>query len=423
METTVSRARRLAGEVAVPGELEPAQRRLLLASLSTADSRMANVPAAAGPLIRTLEQLGVQIEADGRYLCIRGSGPRTLRAEHCLDGRHMGAMRPALLGLLAGQPGCTRLSMGGMTAEETALLERLQDMGLRVSRNNGDTLMLEGGDGLAGREHDVEGLSAWARLGLILASLSASGATTLIEPAEDRSRLERLLRHHGISVDTRRDADTGRIRLTLNGGSVPAPVDTDLNGDLDLAYPFMVMAAARRGSKLRLRRLSLRPAKRGFLDLLRHVGVSIELQRVDGDVVDITVDYSRRLKSTRVAGQRASRVIGHFGLVAILATQCPGEFVIRDVQELRAGPVDQVAHVVSLLKSLGVRVGEYPEGLVVQGGGSLGGAVLDSLGLPGLAFACVTAGALAHGQTTITGMECLQAVYPDFLETLDSIRE
>ena len=54
-----------------------------------------------------------------------------------------------------------------------------------------------------------------------------------------------------------------------------------------------------------------------------------------------------------------------------------------------------------MLKLLGARLGEYPEGLVIQGGGPLGGTALDSLGDAPMAMAWGIAGALAHGESLV----------------------
>lgn len=424
MEQSIGRARKFSGELIVPGELGPAQRCVMLAAVSNGTSHIANAPAGTRLLVDTLKRLGLEAHLDARSICIRGAGLRGLRAtEELLDLRNLRGVRQILLGVLAAQPFATRVHLGKVAESEERLLEYLQGMGASVTREDAGTLSLHGRNGLHGRDHHVDQLPGTARLGLALAGLGADGTTALLESAGGRSRIERLLRERELTVDCRREQNGERFRLAVSGGDNLGPLDAELPGDLNLAYPFMIMAVARRSSRVRLPHLTLRSQKRGLLDLLRQIGAEIELTGPDGDAVDITVSHSKGIKATRVAGQRASRVLPQIGLLAILATQCPGEFVIRDIQQLRSGPVDQVAHICVLLKSLGARVGEYPEGLVVQGGSPLGGAALDCLGDPGLAFACTAAGVLAHGDSVISGVECLDPVFPDFFTALDSIKE
>jgi len=124
-----------------------------------------------------------------------------------------------------------------------------------------------------------------------------------------------------------------------------------------------------------------------------------------------------------VAGQRAEKIIDQVAILAVLATQAMGEIVIRDIERLRKGAFDYVAHLFESLRALEARVGEFPEGLVVKGGYVPHGGRLDAKGDPGLVMAFAVAGMLAEGEVVIEGTECLEAVWPDFFKTLYLIKE
>ncbi len=421
MEQSIARVRHLVGEVTVPGELAAAEQHVLLGAVAQGASRIANTPAGIGPLVGVLRQLGVHIEPHAREVRIAGQGLRGLRAPPGpLELSALGPIRPALLGVMAAQAGplTARFPLG--PAEER-LCACLRAMGARISHADGTTTV-DGSAGLAGAELDAAELPSAARLGLALAALAATGSTVLCAPEAPRSHLERLLRGRGLAVECRRDERAGRLRLELAPGQVVKPADVHIGGDLALAYPFMIVALASRRSRLQCRSLNVRPETRGLLDLLRQMGAPIEIAAGPGETVDIAVSCAKGLKGTRVAGERTARILPQAGLVAVLATQCAGEFVLRDLQPLRAGGVDRVAHLYHLLKDLGAHVAEYEQGLVIQGGTALGGCRLDCLGDPQLALACGAAGALAHGETTVAGIECLEGVFPDFLATLDMLR-
>jgi 3-phosphoshikimate 1-carboxyvinyltransferase len=424
MEHTLQRARRLKGDLVVPGEVEPARLLVLLATLAVGDSQVGNVPPGVGPLVHALRRLGAEIQIDGRRVSVHGNGLQGLhQPSGAVDLTALGAFRETLLGVLAAQPFATRLTLGEVTASKERLLACLQAMGADVRRENSVGITIHAINGLAGTDHEARGLTSAARLGLLLAGLAGSGATALLEPMADRSRVERTLRQREVPVECRRQEVDELFRIVVGGGHALAPVETELAGDLLLAYPFMVAALPRRGAELCLRRVALRSHKRGLLDLLRQIGAQIDITELDNDLVDITVCYSKQLKATRVAGQRAERVSGQAALVAVLATQCDGESVLRDIRPEAAESADRVARIHALLKSLDAHVGEYPEGLVIQGGTPLGGAQLDCHGDVDMAMACAVAGVLAHGETTISGTECLEAVYPDFFAALDSVKE
>ena len=125
----------------------------------------------------------------------------------------------------------------------------------------------------------------------------------------------------------------------------------------------------------------------------------------------------------RIAAQRMEKVVDHVALLAVLATQGTGQFVLRDIEHLRRGDYDFVAHLVGLLRQVYPKVGEFPEGLVVDGGLALSGGGIDSRGDPGLVQAFAVAGLLAEAEMTIRGIECLDAIYPDFFAALESVKE
>jgi 3-phosphoshikimate 1-carboxyvinyltransferase len=423
-QQTLGRVRRLVGEIVVPGELAPAERAVVLGALSPGLSVVSNTPPAVGRVLKVLRQLSIDVELDERQVRLRSNGLQGLGPGHePVDMRELGDIRQALIGALAAQPCSCRLRLGALAPDEERLLECLAAMGAGVRRESEGSISVDGRDGLTGVDHDAAGLTWSGRLGLLLAGLGAQGSTALLEPTTDRSRVERDLRYRGVAVECRRDEAERKFRVAIGGGQTLAPTETTLAGDLLLAYPFMVIASARRGSELTLRRLAVRSETRGFLDLLRQIGASIEVSETEDDASDVAVAYSKQLRSTRVAGRRAERTRDQAPLVAILATQCPGEFVIRELQLLRSGDVDLVAHIHTMLKLLGARVGEYPEGLVIKGGAPLGGAALDSLEDAQMAMAWATAGALAHGETQVTGTNCLDDVYPDFFAALESVKE
>ena len=110
-------------------------------------------------------------------------------------------------------------------------------------------------------------------------------------------------------------------------------------------------------------------------------------------------------------------------LLAVLATQCDGEFVIRDVEVLRQGGFDYLAHLVQQLRLVEAKVGEFPEGLVVEGGYPLKGAAIDTRGDAGLNFAFAVAGLWAETELTLSDTRGLEEVFPAFFSTLEKLQE
>lgn len=422
MEQTVSPARKIIGELIVPGELPPAEQALLLAVLAEGESHIRNAPPAIDRLAERLSGLGTQIARKDRELIIQGSGLRGFTpAGSVLDLCDMGDTALPLLALLAGQTFTTRVKLDAAQEHCRQLFSLLAPMSAQCGQETEDTFVVGGAEQLVGVAHTPVDVEPGVKLALLVAGLYAEGTTSLRESAGNRNRMERFLRERQVTVERRRQ-DGNQYLVSIEGGQTLHPCDVDIAGDLRLAYPFIVAALGRRGSDLQVKRVALRSGQRGFLDLLRQIGAEIAIEDLGNDAVDLTVSYSE-LIPTRVAGQRMEKVVDQLPLLAVLATQTSGEFVIRDVAHLRQGDFDHVAHLFELLKQIEARVGEYPEGIVVKGGLPLRGARIDAVDDPGLAMAFAVAGLLAESEMVIAGCECLDSVYPDFFTTLHSLRE
>ena len=408
MEAIVSPAKKIAGQISVPGEREPAERALVLAALSEGDSVVRNAPVAAGRVVALLRELGVDITERAGTYAVRGVGLRGFQGTAApIDLEGLGDTALLLLPLLAGQTFRSRVKLGTEAERCRPLIDLLAELGLAVEQESADTFVT-GGQQAKGCVFSEAPTTDALALGAMVGALFAEGTTAL----KSSRRVERLLRGHGVAVERRK-------LLSVEGGQALQATDVEVPGQLALAYPLMGAALCRKRSELTIKRVAIRPGQRAFLDLLRQIGAQIAAENREEATrfeCDLHVSASQ-LKATRVAGARAAKVADQIALLAVLATQTMGTTVIRDVEG-----VPHVEHLCAALRSLGARIGQFPEGLVVKGGFPLQGGQLDGEGDPGLTMAFAVAGLLAEGELAIQGSECLTSVWPDFFKTVQSIR-
>ncbi len=411
MAAIVSPAKKIAGQVSVPGEREPAERTLVLAALSEGDSTVHHVPVAAGRVVALLRELGVDIaERTGTYR-VRGVGLRGFReAAAPLDLAGLGDTALLLLPLLAGQTFRSPVKLGADAERCRPLLNLLAQLGFAVAQERTDTFVIGGQQAKGFVLSEAPPTNALA-LGAMVAALFAEGTTVL----KVGSRMERLLRERGVAVERRR-------LLSVEGGQALKATDVEVPGQLALAYPLIGAALCRKESQLTIKRVAIRPRQRAFLDLLRQIGApiaAVALGKKREEATRFECDLHVRtspLKATRVAGPRAAKVADQIALLAVLTTQATGTTVIRDIEDL-----PHVEHLCAALRSLDARIGQFPEGLVIKGGFPLQGGRLDGKGDPGLTMAFAVAGLLAEGELTIEGSDCLTPIWPDFFKTVQSI--
>ena len=404
MAATVTPVKKIAGQVSVPGEREPAERALVLAALSEGNSTVRCVPVAADRVVGLLRELGVDIAERAEKCVVHGVGLRGFQETAGLldlDGLDKTAL--LLLPLLAGQTFRSQVKLGAEAERCRPLLNLLAQLGFAVEQENTDTFAIGGQQAKGFVLSEAPPTDALA-LGAMVAALFAEGTTAL----KVGSRVERLLRGHGVTVERRR-------LLSVEGGQTLKATDVEVPGQLALAYPLMGAALCRKRSELTIKRVAIRSGQRAFLDLLRQIGAEIVAEDIGEGACDLHVSASQ-LKATRVAGSRAAKVIDQIALLAVLATQVAGTTVIRDIED-----VPYVEHLCAALRSLDARIGQFPEGLVIKGGFPLQGGQLDGKGDSGLTMAFAVAGLLAEGELTIEGSDCLTPIWPDFFNTVQSI--
>lgn len=397
---------------------------LVLASLSPEESRIANVPVSIDPVVDVVRGLGAQIERTDSCLQVKGTGLGQWSAPLAtVDLSACGEAALPLMAVLAGHAFVASVKVDADSVElARRLLELLAPMGVASSEESEGVFRFDSDQSLHGAEYGNEEIPRIVKLSLLIAAMSAEGRTMVREPVSTRDKADHLLRARGVDIQGTRGVDRAERCLGLEGGQTLGAVHLEVSGQLNLAMPILTAAMALRGSKVTIKNVDLRSGKRLFLDLARQIGADVEVQD-EGSICDLLVKGGGTIKATRVAEKRAEHLLDHVALLAVLATQTEGAFVIRDVSTLlRVHGFDYMAHLVAALRSMGAKVGEYPEGIVVEGGHVLKGVALDSNGDPGFVQAFSVAALLAQGETVIHGTECLDGVFPGFFDTLNSLK-
>jgi 3-phosphoshikimate 1-carboxyvinyltransferase len=425
-EVRLEAARRVDGEVTVPGDKSISHRALLLGAIASGRSFLGNLSPAAdvASTASCLAACGAWLRLfdDGKWVLDGAGVGRTLRSPHAeLDCGNSGTTMRLLSGLLAGHD--LEAVLDGDASLRRRPMRRvavpLELMGAAVEPSPQGTapLRVRGRFPLRPLEYELPVASAQLKSAVLLAGLAAEGPTTVVEPAPSRDHTERLLRLCEVPV-----AVQGR-RVTVT----PAPLQPfglRVPGDLSSAAFLLALAAARPGWRVRCPGVTLNPGRTGVLEVLRAMGAELGVEPgPDAGGVEPVGDVEVRgapLRAVTIAGDLIPRLIDELPVLAVLATQAEGTTVIRDAAELRAKESDRIALVAAGLRALGAACEEAPDGLAVHGPVRLRAAVLDAGGDHRLAMAWAVAACLAGdgGVTTVRGAECVAVSYPRFFEDL-----
>lgn len=438
-------ARLVAGELRVPGDKSIAHRALILGALAEGDSVITGLPQGedVAATIACLRSLGVKLSPSivgGEALALphrgKGSGGRGLRLSPSLprggagwgfatphgplDCANSGTTMRLLLGVLAAARVTATLDGDASLRQRpmARVIEPLRRMGARIESHDGRAPLVVNGSSLQGRHHVLATPSAQVKSAILLAGLSASGPTTVVEPVATRDHTERLLKAMGA------DLGTSATELVLRPSPRPLqPLALAIPGDFSSAAFWLAAAAQRPDWSITIRGVGLNPTRTAFLEVLGRMGAEVQ--------VDITSTHLEPLGSVRVVGHplraielspsEVAATIDEIPALLAIATRADGVTTIDGAAELRVKESDRIAAMAVGLRRMGAVVDERPDGIRVHGPSALHGATVASNGDHRIAMALAIAALAASGPTTIEDAAAVAVSYPDFFTHLREV--
>jgi 3-phosphoshikimate 1-carboxyvinyltransferase len=432
-------ARRLSGTLLPPPDKSVSHRAALLGAMSSYPTRISNYLDAAdtrstlaavsklGALVQTREVGGAGGKAGTLEVVVRGTGLReALQPAEPIDVGNAGTLLRLLPGWLAAQRGRTFTLDGDESIRRRPVdrvMEPLAQMGAKLQAREGRLPPLSIiGARLRAISYELPVASAQVKSCVLLAALTADGATTVGEPAPSRDHTERMLRRAGVKVHrfghhvTVVNAD----ELVLERVAVPADASS---------AAFMVAAGLIvPGSRLLIRDVGVNWTRTGFLAIARRMGGIVlgDLEQAGSDLgseeplSDLDIAASP-LEGTTVEPEEVPLAIDELPLVALLGCFAEGETVVRGASELRVKESDRIATVVDGLAGLGADIEAMSDGFVVRGGGGLRGGRIEAKGDHRIAMLGAIAGLASDEGVEVVGIEAAGISYPGFVEDLESL--
>ncbi len=424
---TLRPARRLRGDLAVPGDKSISHRALLLGGLASGRTTIHNFLDGEDCLatLACLRALGVQAERPApAEVIVHGQGHAGLREpEDVLDARNSGTTTRLLSGILASVPFFSVLTGDGSLRrrDQSRIVLPLRRMGAAVEGRSGGSrapLAIRGG-GLTGIDYAMPQASAQVKSCLLLAGLQAASPTTVREPAATRDHTERMLRAMGARIEVDGPAVTVHpLAAPLQAASITVPADTSS------AAFWMVAAAIHPDAEITLRAVGMNPTRTGIIGVLQRMGADVRTSNpgVQGGepVADVTV-RSSDLGGATVEPAEIASLIDEFPVLAVAALAARGTVSVRDAGELRAKESDRIAAIARLVAGFGGRIEVEGDDFRITGTGRMTGTVFDPQGDHRLAMAAAVAGLVAEGETTVLGPGCAAVSYPSFWEDLQAL--
>jgi 3-phosphoshikimate 1-carboxyvinyltransferase len=412
----------LRGELTPPGDKSISHRALIMGCLAAGESRIRglldseDIRATANACC----QLGMTTRQENGELVLHGVGGAGLRAPRApLDMGNSGTAMRLLTGVLAAQDFDSELT-GDVSLSRRPMrriVRPLELMGARIDTAEGGTppLRIKGNPHLRGIEYDSPVASAQVKSCLLLAGLYASGHTKVREPLKSRDHTERMLPAFGVGLHG---------GCGVRGGSRLAGGDIRVPADISSAAFFLAAAALVPESDLLLRNVGLNETRDGVIHVMRTMGADLTVdnpRRFGGeDVGDLRIRHAGRLKGVEIPPERVPSMIDELPVILALAAAAEGITRIRGAAELRVKESDRLAVMGQGLRTLGVGLREYEDGMDVEGG-AIGAGHVDGAGDHRCAMSFGILGQVAQGPVSIAGVENIDTSYPGFVADLGAV--
>jgi len=416
----------LRGEATPPADKSISHRAALLAAMSIEPVRIRNYLDAedTNSTLAAVRRLGALVEERDGELIVRGTGLREApELDGPIDVGNAGTLMRLLPGWLAAQRGRSYTLDGDASIRRRPvdrIAEPLRLMGARIDATDGRLPPFTvHGTSLEAIDYRLPVASAQVKSCVLLAALTASGTTRVIEPAPSRDHTERMLAAAGVLV-TREDGAVCVVNtdeLELDEIVVP--------GDLSSAAFLIAAGVLVAGSRLVVRDTNVNWTRTGFLRILERMGGIVvgDLEEPSTEIAtsepvcDLDVAHGP-LVGTTVEADEVPLAIDELPLVALLGCFAEGETIVRGAQELRVKESDRIAGIVEGLSGLGGDLEATEDGFVVRGTGGLRGGSIASRGDHRLAMVGAVAGLASTEGVEVVGMEAAAVSYPGFAADL-----
>ncbi|MBZ5512772.1 MAG: 3-phosphoshikimate 1-carboxyvinyltransferase [Acidobacteriia bacterium] len=416
-------ARNIRGSVAPPGDKSISHRYAMLGAIARGQTRLKNFSSGAdcASTLACMAALGAGIER-GAEGAVEINGGALREPRQALDCGNSGSTMRMLSGILAGQDFTSEM-VGDESLSRRPMrrvIEPLQRMGARIDSRDGCAPLRIHGGGLHAIEYQVPVASAQVKSAVLLAGLFAEGETWVEEPLPTRDHTEVALEAFGAKL---RRAEN---RAAITGGQQLKAIEAEVPGDVSSAAFFLCAAALFPESELIVERALLNPTRTAVIDVLNLLGLRtllLDAEDRHGELSGTIRALGGRLRGTIIDGADTAALIDELPVLAAIGPYTEDGIEIRDARELRVKESDRIAAVASNLRTMGARVEEREDGLLVPGGQTLHGAEIESHGDHRIAMAFAIAALRAEGETIIHGAEAARISYPEFFEALEKITQ
>lgn len=416
----------LRGEITIPGDKSISHRSVMFGAISQGTTEITNFLQGQDCLstISCFRKMGIEIENTSERILVHGRGLHGLTAPtEILDVGNSGTTTRLISGILAGQDFTSELT-GDASIQKRPMGRiirplSMMDATIESIKGNGCAPLRISGHTLKGIHYQSPVASAQVKSSILLAGLYADGKTSVTEPALSRNHTEIMLRSFGATVTSEGTNASILPDPDLHGQKIEVP------GDISSAAYFIVAALIVPGSEILIKNCGINETRDGILRVCRAMGADITVLNAHTSggeaVADLLVRYTPDLKGCVIEGDIIPTLIDEIPVIAVLAAFADGTTTIRNAEELKVKESNRLDIMVHHLSEMGCDITGTEDGMIINGGKTLQGAVLDSFLDHRIAMSFAIASLACESTLTIRRADCVNISYPAFYQDLERL--
>jgi len=420
VEIKISPVKKISGEVTVPGDKSISHRAVMIGSIARGTTRVKGMAESddCNYTVNAFRAMGVNIRSEGDTTIIEGKGLKGLsKPSGDIYVGNSGTTMRVLSGILAGQDFEVTLTgdEGIQKRPMRRIVEPLSRMGVDIEASKKDypPLRIKGGM-VRPITYKTPMPSAQVKSAVLFAGLYANGVTKVIEKFKSRDHTERMLSFFGA------DIKRGKTSASIKGAKELSAKSFEVPLDISSASFFIVAAIILKGSKIKIKNVSINPTRAGILKVLKRMGAKVKVINKKNNFEptgDIVAEYSKT-RGITINKSMIPSIIDELPIIFVLAALAKGKTIIKGSEELKVKETDRISSMEYNLRKMGAVFKIKSDRIVIEGVNKLSGARLNSFLDHRTCMSMAVAALSADRESVIEDAESVSKSFPGFFDTL-----
>lgn len=424
MERIIKPVRKISGEITVPGDKSISHRAVMIGSIARGITKVKALAESddCDCTVAAFKTMGISIRKKNDTTIIEGRGLKGLsKPDSAIHVGNSGTTMRMLPGILAGQDFRVTLTGGESLLKRPMkrIIEPLSRMGVDIRAHDGEYPPLDIRGGIVRSiTYKMPIPSAQVKSAILFAGLYAKGVTSIVEKFKSRDHTERMLEYFGSRLKVK------GLKVSIEGQKELAGKILNIPGDISSASFFVAAAIILKGSKIKIKNVSINKTRAGILKILSEMGAKLKVinkKNYFEPVGDIVAGHSH-MRGITIDQAMIPSIIDELPIIFVVAALSKGVTLIKGVGELKVKETDRVASMEENLKKMGAIFRVKGDDVIIEGVDKLRGARLKSFQDHRTCMSMAIAALAADGESVIEGAESVSKSFPSFFETLEHLR-